>query len=109
MISLDTSQITIAGIAAIPATIAATAALMSSLKLRKPIGQINDAVNHRPEGEPKLLQIAIDTNERMSRVEEKIDRHLSWHETHPHLIPSEVTEEIKERISKAFPEMDVDS
>lgn len=95
MTALDVG-VQIAMVTAVPATIASAAALISAWRLRKPVNEINAAVNQRPEGEPKLLQICLDTNDRLGRVEKKIDRHLEWHAEHPDITVDEVVEILEE-------------
>lgn len=67
---------------AVPATIAALAAWRNARGANK-------AVNNRPSGEPKLLEVvldiqrsAIDTNDRVTKINGHIQDHLIWHGEH---------------------------
>ena len=91
-----------AGLTAIPALIAAVAAIYAARSGKK----VNDAVNHRHPEEPRLLDYVRSTNQlardnstanirlmaALDDLDRKLARHLGWHEENPILEPEELAE-----------------
>lgn len=81
-------ELIIAFVAAIPPTVAATAAWRRSRGLEEPLEQVNTAVNHRKPGEPTLIQ-TVDSiahtltalNKAVNDVRADLETHRAWHQT----------------------------
>ncbi len=80
-------NLVIAIVAAIPPTIAAAAAWRSTRKMRKPLDEVNAAVNHRTPGERRLVEtvnyIATELAQHRSdlaRIDQRLERHLAYHQ-----------------------------
>lgn len=81
------AQILIALIGAIPPTIMATAALIKTKKLTKPIEEVNRAVNHRNPNQKRLIELVDDVstnleiiNDNLENVKNEIQSHKAWHQ-----------------------------
>lgn len=68
-------ELVVAFVVSIPPTIAALAAWRKARS-------VDDAVNHRKSGEPRILDLVIDTNERVTTINGHLQKHLTWHEDH---------------------------
>lgn len=91
-----------AGLTAIPALIAAIAAIYAARSGKK----VNDAVNHRHSNEPRLLDYVRSTNKiahdnsvahvhllhAVNELDRKLAMHLEWHDDHPVLDPDELVD-----------------
>ena len=81
------TELWVAIVAALPPTIAATAAWRRSMKLERPLEEVNSAVNHRKPGQPTLIQ-TVDTiasnveslHRDISHVRNELRQHQAWHQ-----------------------------
>lgn len=92
-------------ITAVPALIAAIAAILAARTGKK----VNDAVNHRHSNEPRLLDYVRSTNQlahdnsvanirlmaALDDLDKKLSVHLGWHDDHPVLDPDELVEVVE--------------
>jgi hypothetical protein len=81
------TELVIAFVAAVPPTIAATAAWRRSRKLEQPLEEVNAAVNHRQPGQPTLVQTVdqiaknmVELHECIEDVRRDLHQHQAWHQ-----------------------------
>lgn len=82
-------ELVVALIAAGPPTVAAIAAWVNAKAA-------NRAVNQRAAHEPKLWDISMDTNQRVTDLGQLLHRHLEWHDAHPDITKRDVTDAVDE-------------
>lgn len=80
-------ELVLAIVAALPPTIAATAAWRRSRKLERPLEEVNAAVNHREPGQPTLVQTVdeiaqnlVELHDCIIAVRDDLRGHQSWHQ-----------------------------
>lgn len=71
--------IIVALITTLPPTLAALAAIYHTRKLRRPINEVNSAVNNRKPGERKLIEMVEDLRDSVAYVSTELDKHRAWH------------------------------
>ena len=71
--------ILIAIITTVPPTVAALFAVYHSIKLKRPVNEINSAVNNRKPGERKLVELVEDLRDSIVQVQTDLDKHRAWH------------------------------
>ena len=73
-------EVIIATIAAVPPTIAAIAALVQVKKLKNPIDEVNKAVNHRKQGQRRLVEMVDEIYDEVHGIRSDLERHQAWHQ-----------------------------
>ncbi len=71
--------IIVALITTLPPTLAALTAIYHTRKLRRPLDEVNSAVNNRKPGERKLVEMVEDLRDGVAYVAKELDRHRAWH------------------------------
>lgn len=71
--------ILVALITTMPPTIAALSAIYHTRKLRRPLDEVNNAVNNRRPGERKLVELVEDLRDSVAYVSTELDKHRAWH------------------------------
>lgn len=76
----------VAIIAAVPPTLAAFAALWQARRLARPIAEVNAAVNHRSNGQRRLVEVVDDIHAELrdvradvAEVRVELAHHRAWH------------------------------